>query len=357
MNNPAGPSIAEIKAALQTRVRDLVHHLAPGGQEKGGIYKPLNPTRADRSPGSFCIWTTSGTAGAWKDYATGEFGDIIDLVGYCLGYGYKHTLDRAKTLQWSKVWTGLDRGALPAEQRVQRPSNVVPVDEAARRARLAKQSRAMWLKGGPSLKNTLAETYLNTRGLPIGDLKNAPGALRFSPLLEYVDDRGTRFFPAILGCMVRDYDIVAVHRTYLATDGLGKAPVTPSRKVFGDARGAIIPIARGQSDLPLREANENGIADTLVLTEGVEDALAVALSEPAARVWAAYSLGNLAAIKLPPCAHEVIIFADNDWAKQQAQQQLERAVEALSSQLPFRDVRVARAAIGKDANDLLNAGG
>lgn len=353
-----GPSIADIKDALQARVGELARHLAPGGEEKAGVYTPLNPTRADRRPGSFVIWTTRGTAGAWKDYATGEQGDIIDLVGYCLGFGK----DRAKTLDWCRIWTGLDRGQLPASQVQQRPRVDTAQAEATRRAKAARAAKAVWLEGQAELLGTRADTYFAQRGIDLQDLKRPPGALRYRNAWPYYTEAPPAppfgSFPCILAAMQRGSEIVAVHQTWLAINGCDKAPVPDgykARKVRGDAMGAFIPIARGHSDLSLREANENGIADTLVLTEGVEDALSVALSDASPRVWACYSLGNLAAIELPPCAHEVIIFADNDWGKPQAAQLLEKAVAALSAQ--GRAVRVARAAIGKDANDLLNAGG
>jgi DNA primase len=121
--------------------------------------------------------------------------------------------------------------------------------------------------------------------------------------------------------------------------------------MLGLAQGAVIAIWRGQSGLPVRQANEAGIADSLVLTEGIEDALSVALSAPDCRVWAVGSLGNLAAIALPACAYEVIVFADNDWAKPEAEKQLAKAMQALGYQ--NRRVRLARSPEGKDANDLL----
>ena len=44
-----------------------------------------NPTRADRSPGSFKI---NMTTGKWADFATGDKGgDVISLAAYIAGIG------------------------------------------------------------------------------------------------------------------------------------------------------------------------------------------------------------------------------------------------------------------------------
>ena len=143
----------------------------------------------------------------------------------------------------------------------------------------------------------------------------------------------------------------AVHRTWLARDGRGKAPVTPNKKIWPSFTGAAIHLARGETGLPAEDAVKRGMVDRLLICEGIEDGLSVALAAPELRVWAAGTLGNLAHVKIPDCCHEVIVAADNDWGKPQAEALLKRGIEALAAQR--RPVRVARAAIGKDFNDQL----
>ena len=95
------PSIAEIKAMLQARIRDVCVWLAPGGRFEHGRYVALNPTRADRKMGSFIIWTGGNACGAFKDFAAGEAdkGDVFDLVQYCLGLQTKSAAYEA-ALTW-----------------------------------------------------------------------------------------------------------------------------------------------------------------------------------------------------------------------------------------------------------------
>jgi hypothetical protein len=115
--------------------------------------------------------------------------------------------------------------------------------------------------------------------------------------------------------------------------------------------GGAIRLARGETGMTPGEAAKHGLLDTLCLCEGVEDGLSIALACPELRVWATCALGNLGQIRLPECCAEVIVAADNDWGKPQAMRQLEAAIVALRAQ--GRPVRVARSAIGKDANDAL----
>ncbi len=73
-------AIAEI---CRINLQWLVAEWLPGGQIMGREWVALNPTRADRSPGSFRINLDSGL---WADFATGDRGgDAISLFAYLNG--------------------------------------------------------------------------------------------------------------------------------------------------------------------------------------------------------------------------------------------------------------------------------
>jgi hypothetical protein len=70
----------EVKSAALAHIRGVLGHFLPGGKVVGGEYLALNPTRPDRSLGSFRINLRSGK---WGDFATGHRGrDLISLVAY-----------------------------------------------------------------------------------------------------------------------------------------------------------------------------------------------------------------------------------------------------------------------------------
>jgi hypothetical protein len=77
------------KAVNEAAVQSLPHLLArwlPGGKRIGKEYIALNPTRADRRPGSFKVVIVGHRAGVWADFATGDRGgDPISLAAYLFG--------------------------------------------------------------------------------------------------------------------------------------------------------------------------------------------------------------------------------------------------------------------------------
>jgi hypothetical protein len=55
----------------------------PHGCRRGTEWVAVNPTRADRKPGSFSV---SLTTGRWADFATGDRGgDVVSLAAYLAG--------------------------------------------------------------------------------------------------------------------------------------------------------------------------------------------------------------------------------------------------------------------------------
>jgi hypothetical protein len=104
-------------------------------------------------------------------------------------------------------------------------------------------------------------------------------------------------WPTMLGAMRLhpEGDIVAIHATFLHPDGSGKAEVDPPRKVYGKARSAAVWLTPH--------------ADTMVLAESIEKALAVRAATGAA-VISGYSQANLSKIDPPPSVTTWVIAAD-----------------------------------------------
>ncbi|MEY8099850.1 hypothetical protein AB9F29_21060 [Falsihalocynthiibacter sp. S25ZX9] len=74
---------AAIAALSQAHLRSLLSEWLPDGRVMGHEWVALNPTRADRSRGSFRINMDNGL---WADFATGDRGgDAISLFAYLNG--------------------------------------------------------------------------------------------------------------------------------------------------------------------------------------------------------------------------------------------------------------------------------
>jgi hypothetical protein len=332
--------LPEIKAALQAQIETVCRHLLPGGRRSGNYWMARNPARDDKHIGSFWVSLRGGAAGAWRDEATGDKGDVLGLICHC------QSTDLRGALAWARDWL-----------RLQPPAPIVRREEAKERAdddadlgKKRRQAMAVWLDAETPILSTLADVYLRSRGIDLERFARLPRALRFSPAQRHYESG--RLWPCLVAAMTAaDGSFAAIHRTFLSDDGRGKAPVEPVRKMWPSYRGAAIHLWRGETGLPVRQAAEQGLWDRLALVEGIEDGLALALACPELRVWVVGSLSNLGAQALPQCCGEVIVCADNDWGKPGAERQLERALDNLGSQ--GRPVKVARATIGKDVNDEL----
>jgi hypothetical protein len=74
---------AAIKAAALPSLPVLLARWIPDGQRVGSEWVAHNPTRDDRSPGSFKVNLNTGR---WADFATGDKGgDVISLLAYLRG--------------------------------------------------------------------------------------------------------------------------------------------------------------------------------------------------------------------------------------------------------------------------------
>jgi putative DNA primase/helicase len=92
---------------------------------------------------------------------------------------------------------------------------------------------------------------------------------------------------------------VALHRTWLATDGSGKAAFREPRRGLGPVKGAAVRLAPA--------------GELLMVGEGVETT-AAAMTATGSPGWAALSAGGIEGLILPPLPHAatVVILADND---------------------------------------------
>ena len=324
--------IPAVKTELKRRIVDLSQTLAPGGSFDGVYYRPRNPTRTDRKAGSFFIWVKGAKIGAWVESVSGETGDVIDLIAYCMGFA-----GRGDALHWAAKWLEGQAVSCPDPTRPEEKSgeNERPEQSDAEK----RQAAAAWFAKGMGIQWAgLAKSYLKGRGI---ELEQWPSSLRFFKSMKH--GFSGQSFPCIMAAYTNHkQEIVGVHRTYLAKDGGGKAPVDPVRLSWpAGFGGSVVRINAGE-------------CRTLVIVEGLEDALSVTMACPWAGVWMAGALWNIERLRLPK-AEQVIIFADNDWGKPEAEALLDRATNAFRRQ--GRSIYIARSPLGKDANDALVKGG
>jgi hypothetical protein len=113
---------------------------------------------------------------------------------------------------------------------------------------------AVWRATLPAVETPVA-TYLVSRGLMIAPL----ATLRFHPRLKH--PAGARW-PAMVALVSAGVDDrpLAVHRTFLAYDGSGKAPVDPQKMMLGPCRGGAVRLADPGALLMVGERIETCLA-------------------------------------------------------------------------------------------------
>ena len=202
-------------------------------------------------------------------------------------------------------------------------------DNAPERDRTKRTEAALriWQASVPA-NGTLAETYLRSRGL---HLPLVP-TLRFHARLTHHSGEG---WPVLVALVTRGSDDtpLAIHRTFLARDGAGKAPINPKKMMLGPCRGGAVRLG--------------ALADRLMIGEGIETCLA-AMQATGRPAWAALSTSGLRALDLPDTVRQVIVLADGDDAGEAAAREA-----ALRWKREGRSVRIARPPRGCDFNDML----
>lgn len=313
------PDFTAINRAALSSAETLLRQWIPGGKRLGREYVALNPRRHDRRPGSFTINLHTGQ---WADFASGDKGgDLISL------YAYLHGVSQGEAAR--ALGMGNDTAISPL--RAPKPPKP-PKEEPAAPHPIALR---LWRESIPA-RGTATETYLRGRGIAC-------------PILETIRHlpRGwhkpsNTHWPCMLAAVTRwpDNAPVAVHRTYLAPDGSGKAPVEPDKMMLGGTAGGAVRIG--------------DCLDSIVIAEGLETALSV-FQATGMTVWAALSTSGIRGLILPPpgITPHVTIAADHDEPGIDAAHD---AAERLSNE-GYR-VRLAIPSIpGADFNDLLREAG
>ncbi len=347
MNRRPVHDISEIVSLLSGRIEELCRTLFPNGVREGHEWRV--GSLAGEKGRSMAIHLGGAKAGVWSDFSSGESGDGLDLVAETVFRG-----DKGQAIQWAKGWLGLD-GSSPHRLKESRRKAAVKACEPDTAPDMKNAAFRIWLSASERLRGFPAAKYLECRGIDLERLGRQPRSLRAHPGLYH--KASGRKWPALVAA-VNDSrgKFVAVHRTWLATNSdftVGKAPVDDAKMSLGRLRGGTIRLWKGSSGRPLAKALPG---ETVVISEGIEDGLTIAMARPEMRVLCAVSLANMAGVALPDAVTGVVIAADNDAPDSQAAAALERAVAAFHK--AGKTVKIARAPEGlKDFNDVIRGTG
>jgi Toprim domain len=224
-----------------------------------------------------------GAAGKWTDAATGQHGDLLDLIALNRGLERWHdVLDEARS------FLSLTRPE-PASNRYRRQTPTqIGSPESARRLFAMSQR----------ISGTIAEVYLRNRGI---SALHDVATLRFHPCCYYRPDADapTEVWPALIAA-VTDLagSITGAHRTWLDPSGEHKAPIDTPRRAMGHLLGHGVRFGF--------------VTDVMAAGEGIETMLSVRSALPDLSMVAALSANHLAALVFPVTLRRLYVVRDDD---------------------------------------------
>ena len=271
---------SQLSAALADHAEAVCRHYLPAGR-KQGRYWICGDVQGAPGKSLHVRLAPPGRPGKWTDEATGEHGDLLDLIRESI---------RASELRDAIV---------EAHRFLSLPLRPFPSPDTHRggkRTDTTQASRAIWRQSRP-IQHSHGAAYLRARGIPFC----AYPTLRFHHRLNHRDDRGLRRFPAIVAAVVDNSgQLTGIHRTWLHPTEPRKAPLDNPRKALGHLSGHAVRFNR---------CPPGGI---LVAGEGLETVLSIVTALPGLAAAAALSAAHLSAFRPPDDLGLLVVAADND---------------------------------------------
>lgn len=284
-------SASSLARRLARNAEAACRHYLPSGRREGRYWLVGD---VDNTPGrSLYVRLTGpesgkGAAGKWTDAQSGQHGDLLDLIA-----ARERLSELRDVLNEARRFLSLPQ-----------PESYEPLPPAPQGSPEA--ARRLFAMAKP-IRGTIAETYLRSRR--IADLRDCT-ALRFHPHCFYRPDQddapGVReAWPALLAAATDPTGTVTgVHRTWLAPDGMTKAPIATPRRSLGLIQGSGVHIGRHRR--------------VLAVGEGLETLLSLRTVLPAMPVIAAGSANHLDALILPDRLQRLYVVEDDDPAGRRA---------------------------------------
>lgn len=279
---------ADLATRLGQRAEAVCRYYLPSGR-RSGKYWIVGDARNTPGRSMFVRLVGpqigKGAAGKWTDAATGEHGDLLDIIRESTGLVAFRDVGR----EARRFLNLTDSAAVPSPDI---ESDPIPPGSPEASRRLFNMAQPIF--------GTLAETYLRQRAVTV---LHGAGALRFHPHCYYrPEDGGSRqTLPAMIAAVTDLHGRqTGAHRTWLSNDGVDKAPLASPRRAMGDLLGHAVRF---------------GTAGTVMAAgEGIETVLSLRCVLPDMPMAAALSAAHLAALLFPPSLRWLYILRDNDRA-------------------------------------------
>ena len=239
-----------------------------------------------------------GAAGKWTDAASGQHGDLLDLIALNRDL---HRLTEA--MDEARLFLSLPRPVIPpaahrSHSLPRSPDQVRGGSGASTAPSGSSEAARRLFHAGRPVPGTPAEAYLRARGITA---RLDWPALRFHPSVYYRTDDGAELevWPALLAAATAlDGTISGIQRTWLARNRPAKAPIADPRRAMGCLLGNGVRFGKA--------------SDIVAAGEGIETMLALKSVLPGLPMIAGLSANHLAALDLPSSLHRLYVSCNND---------------------------------------------
>jgi len=289
--------IAAIRHHLVVNIEAVCRYYLPSGRKVGRYWIVGNiRNKAGQSMAVRLYDSNCERIGLWVDYATGEHGDVFDLIGGATGIdSFKNILAEAcgfLNMASSSVLSHQYSSSDHQQHWQRKEQNSDSVHAARRLFNIAKP-----------IKDTLVEKYLLQRGLT--NLSQTQ-SLRFLDHCYYAGEDGKRLVLPAMIAAVTDVQgtITGVQRTWLSEDGYKNTEIPHNVKALGRIREAAVRFGQAK--------------ELLLVGEGIETVLSLHVALPWMAIAACLSANHLAAFDLPVALRYLLIAQDNDPPGRQA---------------------------------------
>ncbi|QQN75029.1 toprim domain-containing protein [Croceicoccus sp. YJ47] len=322
-------SARDIAQMLNAQAEALAWSLFPAGHKAGGFFC-IGSIDGEKGQ-SLKIRLKGSRQGTWADYSKargepGAQGDMLKLLQATIADG-----DLAAAVREAKKFLNLEsmdpRALERQRKRAQLSAERAALREASDKEKTRINARRLWWAASPLTPSSPPVLYLQGRGIDFAHLGKLPGAIRFHRGVWQPELR--REVPAMVTAFTDlSGQHAGTHCTFLQREADGRwvklRGVATVKKIVGRTYwGAHIPLWKGVQRGKLADIRPGTPVD---VAEGIEDGLSFAMADPAARVIAAGTLGNIAALRLPPQAGTMNILAQRDPDGSMAAASLEKAI-------------------------------
>lgn len=295
--------------------------------------------------GSLSISASGQYAGTWKNFETGESGNMIQLI-QAQGYSFKEALEYAGSfLGLSPEIAEPSRIKKNIEENTKRIVSVeIHTEPDSNDKKAIAKAYKIALESQP-IKGTLAEQYLREHRKITCDLNDN---YRFHPAL-YEPDTKQRYPALIAIAKNQNQEIHAVQAIYLDEKTADKADIITKKRTYGRLRFGAAVFSNSFD-------KENKKFEHIYLAEGTETALSILSANPNAKVAATLSVSNFNHTELESSIKSITVCMDNDGENAPSAKTVRKAAEMYAAK-GIR-VTISQPTIAKtDFNDVLKKEG